>query len=143
MSAVAVRSARLEDADQLAGLFDQLGHPQTPGALRGRLTNVLADVRADVLVADDSGALVGAAAYYVVPVAHDDRPWCRITTLVVDEAHRGRGIGQMLVERAEQAARDIPCSRIEATSALHRAGAHRLYEGLGYGRTSAHFLKRL
>jgi len=143
MSPVAVRSVRLEDADQLAGLFDQLGHPQTPGALRGRLANVLADACADALVAEDGGTLVGAATYYFVPVAHDDRPWCRITALVVDEAHRGRGIGHMLVERAEQAALGIPCSRIEATSALHRAGAHRLYESLGYRRTSAHFLKRL
>jgi predicted N-acetyltransferase YhbS len=144
MTAVAIRSARQEDADQLASLLDQLGHPQTGDTLRGRLENVLADPRADVLVAvDGGGALVGAAAYYVVPVAHDSRPWCRITTLVVDEAHRGHGIGQMLVEAAETAAREAECSRIEATSALHRAGAHRFYESLGYGRTSAHFLKRL
>jgi GNAT superfamily N-acetyltransferase len=143
MTAVAVRSARLEDADQLACLFDQLGHPQTADALRGRLENVLPDPRADVLVADDGGTLVGAATYFLVPVAHDNRPWCRITTLVVDEARRGDGIGHMLVEAAEAAARDASCSRIEATSALHRAGAHRFYEGLGYGRTSSHFLKRL
>jgi histone acetyltransferase (RNA polymerase elongator complex component) len=49
----------------------------------------------------------------------------------------------MLVEVAETAAREAECSRIEATSALHRAGAHCFYESLGYGRTSAHFLKRL
>jgi GNAT superfamily N-acetyltransferase len=143
MTAVAVRSARLEDADQLARLFGQLGHPQTGDALHGQLEKVLADPRADVLVADDGGALVGAATYFFVPVAHDSRPWCRITTLVVDEAHRGQGIGRMLMAAAETAARDAACSRIEATSALHRAGAHRFYERLGYGRTSAHFLKRL
>ena len=143
MTAVAVRSARLDDADQLAHLFDQLGHPQTEDALRGRLESVLPDPRADVLVADDGVALVGAATYFLVPVAHDNRPWCRITTVVVDEAHRGHGIGQMLVEAAEKNARKASCSRIEATSALHRAGAHRFYESLGYGRTSAHFLKRL
>jgi GNAT superfamily N-acetyltransferase len=142
MTTVAVRSGRLEDADQLARLFDHLGHPQTGGALRGRLENVLADPRAGVLVADDGAWLVGAATYFFVPVAHDSRPWCRITTLVVDEAHRGRGIGRMLLAAAEAAARDAACSRIEATSALHRAGAHRLYESLGYGRPSAHFLKR-
>ncbi|MDP9294022.1 MAG: GNAT family N-acetyltransferase [Actinomycetota bacterium] len=143
MTAVAVRSARLEDADQLARLFDQFGDPQTGDVLRGPLENVLADPRADVLVADDRGALVGAATYFLVPVAHDSRPWCRITTLVVDEAHRGHGIGRMLVAAAETAAREAACSRIEATSALHRTGAHRFYERLGYGRTSAHFLKRL
>ena len=70
-------------------------------------------------------------------------PWCRITALVVDEAHRGHGIGQMLVEAAETAARSARCSRIEATSARHRTDAHRLYDRLGYGQTSVHFLKRL
>jgi GNAT superfamily N-acetyltransferase len=143
MTAVTVRSVRLEDVDQLARLFDQLGHPQTAAGLRAVLEGVLADPRADVLVADDNGALLGAATYFMVPVAHDSRPWCRITTLVVDEAHRGRGIGQMLLEAAETAARDAECYRIEATSALYRTGAPRLYERLGYGRTSAHFLKRL
>jgi GNAT superfamily N-acetyltransferase len=104
---------------------------------------MLADPRADVLGADHDGALVGAATYFFVPVAHDSRPWCRITTLVVDEAHRGHSIGQMLVETAETAAHKAGGSRIEATSALHRSGAHRLYRRLGYGRTSAHFLMRL
>jgi GNAT superfamily N-acetyltransferase len=142
MSALSVRSVRLEEVDQLARLFEQLGHPQTADGLRLALEGVLVDPRADVLVADDNGVLVGAATFFMVPVAHDSRPWCRITTLVVDEAHRGHGIGQMLVEAAETAARDAACSRIEATSALHRTEAHRFYERLGYGRTSAHFLKR-
>ena len=143
MPAVAIRSARLHDADQLARLFGELGHPRTGDAIAGSLKNVLADPRADVLVAQNGAALVGAATYFFVPVAHDSRPWCRITTLVVDEPHRGRGIGRMLVATVETAARAAACSRIEATSALHRTGAHRLYEGLDYGRTSAHFLKRL
>ncbi len=143
MRGVAIRSARLEDVDQLARLFDQLGHRQTPDALRAALESVLADPRAEVLVADDGEALVGATTYFFVPVAHDSRPWCRITTLVVDEAHRRHGIGEVLVVAAEKAANDASCSRIEATSALHRTTAHRFYERLGYGRTSAHFLKRL
>ena len=143
MTGVAVRSARLGDADQLARLFDQLGHPQTVGALRRQLERLLADPRADVLVADDGGALIGATTYAFVPVAHDSGPWCRITTLVVDDAHRGRGIGRLLVAAAESAAREAACSRIEATSAVHRSDAHRFYERLGYGRGSSHFLKRL
>jgi N-acetylglutamate synthase-like GNAT family acetyltransferase len=143
MNAVTVRSARLEDVDHLARLFDQLGYPQTAGALHNRLESLLADARAGVLVADSSGSLVGVATYFLVPVAHDDRSWSRITTLVVDEAHRGRGIGHMLVEAAQNAARNASCSRIEATSAMHRADAHGFYQSLGYGRTSAHFLKRL
>jgi predicted N-acetyltransferase YhbS len=143
MTAVAIRPARPEDADQLARLFDQLGHQQDVNELHARLERVRTDPRAAVLVAEDAGTLVGTATYFFVPVAHDDRAWCRITTLVVDEAHRGHGIGRLLVKAAEGAARGASCSRIEATSALQRDGAHRFYENLGYGRTSTHFLKRL
>jgi GNAT superfamily N-acetyltransferase len=143
MCEVAVRSARLEDADQLARLFDQLGYRQTLDGLRAAITSLLADPRADLLVADESGALLGVTTYFFAPVAHESRPWCRITTLVVDEAHRGHGIGELLVQAAEKAAHDACCSRIEATSALHRTAAHRFYEKLGYGQTSTHFLKRL
>lgn len=143
MAALAVRSVRLEDVDQLARLFGQLGYSQTADGLRVALEGLIADPRADVLVADEGGVLMGAATYFMVPVAHDGGPWCRVTTLIVDEARRGQGIGRMLLEAAEQAARNAGCSRIEATSALHRTGAHRLYDRLRYGRTSAHFLKRL
>jgi GNAT superfamily N-acetyltransferase len=143
MTGVTVRPARLEDAGDLARLFDQLGHPQTVEGLRDALEEAGADPRAGILVADDAGGVVGAATYYFVPVVHDRRRWCRVTALVVDAERRGEGIGRLLLKAAEAAAVAAGCSRIEATSALHRLDAHRLYERLGYGRTSAHFLKRL
>jgi len=143
MAAYALRSARVDDLARLARLFDQLGHPQPAGALRGSLESVLGDPRAGVIVAHSDGQLLGAAAFCFVPVPHETRPWCRITALVIDEAHRGDGIGRTLVEAVQVAARDAGCSRIEATSALHRADAHRFYVKLGYGQTSTHFLKRL
>jgi hypothetical protein len=34
------------------------------------------------------------------------------------------------------------CTRIEATSKLHRTRAHAFYEHLGYAREAAHFVKR-
>jgi len=138
-----VRSAQFDDGEELARLFGQLGYPQAADSLRSRLESVLADPRAGVIVADDAGSLIGAATYFLVPVAHEAGSWCRITALVVDEDNHGRGIGRMLVEAAETAAREAACSRIEATSALHRAGAHGFYSSLGYVKTSAHFLKRI
>jgi GNAT superfamily N-acetyltransferase len=143
MTRLAVRSARLQDAEDLARLFGELGHRQTTDALRGPLEAALGGARAGVLVAEARGAVIGAATYFFVPVVHDTRPWCRITTLIVDEAHRGQGIGRALLAAVEAAARDAGCARIEATSAVHRTAAHRFYERLGYGQTSAHFLKRL
>jgi N-acetylglutamate synthase-like GNAT family acetyltransferase len=140
---VTVRSAELADVEGLARLFRELGYPTAADGLLVRLKTMLADPRADVLVAEDRGTLLGLATIFFVPVAHESAPWCRITTLVVDEARRGHGVGRMLVEAAESAAREAACSRIEVTSALHRSDAHRFYDSLGYRRTSAHFLKRL
>lgn len=143
MTPVTVRSARPDDAIPLARLFDQLGYPETPEALRGAISSVLDDPRSDLLLAERGGVLVGAITYSFVPVAHEIHPWCRITALVVDDGHRGHGIGRSLVNAAEKAAQEASCSRIEVTSALHRSEAHRFYERLDYARTSAHFLKRL
>lgn len=143
MTSVTVRPAQPDDAVQLARLFDQLGYPKTPEAVRGAISSVLDDARSDLLLAEDGGALVGAISFSFVLVAHDSHPWCRITALVVDGGHRGHGVGQRLVGAAENAAREASCSRIEVTSALDRTEAHRFYEKLDYARTSAHFLKRL
>ena len=65
-----------------------------------------------VLVAEARGPVIGAATYFFVPVVHDTRPWCRITTLIVDEAHRGQGIGRALLAAVEATARDAGCARI-------------------------------
>jgi N-acetylglutamate synthase-like GNAT family acetyltransferase len=121
---VSVRAAGRDDAEQLARLFDQLGHPQTKGVLRDAIERASGDPRAGVLVATDGAVVVGATTYALVPVLHDGRSWCRMTALVVDEASRGRGMGELMVAAMEAIARDAGCSRIEVTSARHRSDAH-------------------
>ena len=95
-----------------------------------------------MFVAETEG-LVGLATLYYVPVVHEPGSWARLTALVVDEADRGRGVGAALIDSAERAARARGCSRIEATSTVHRSGAHQFYERHGYRHVSAYFLKRL
>jgi GNAT superfamily N-acetyltransferase len=143
MPAATVRPAELTDVDGLIRLLGQLGYPEAIDGLLNRLEMMLADPRAEVLVAEHAGALLGLATIFFVPVAHEISPWCRITALVVDEHHRGQGVGQQLVAAAEAAADKAGCNRIEATSAVHRTEAQSFYEGLGYKRESEHFLKRL
>ena len=142
-ASVKIRLGDIADFEALAHLFCQLGYPEASEGLTERLETLLADPRADILVADDTHTLVGLATTFFVPVAHESGPWCRITALVVDVAHRGRGVGEALVVAAEQAARRAGCVRIEATSAVHRSDAHQFYEHLGYTRESEHFLKQL
>jgi len=75
------------------------------------------------------------AFYYGGPVAI-------LEDIVIDEQHRGRGIGRQLVEyvEGELAKEGIQC--FEVSSDFHREGAHVFWEKMGYKRSGYHFRKR-
>ncbi|WP_116140921.1 GNAT family N-acetyltransferase [Trinickia diaoshuihuensis] len=58
----------------------------------------------------------------------------RITSMVVDEHYRGRGIGSRLIAQAEQWFDAVGCVKLEVTSADSRLNAHRFYERHGFVR---------
>lgn len=66
-----------------------------------------------------------------------------LAALVVDEKHRGRGIGKALVERAEQWAKSNGLSLVRVKSNIKREGAHRFYqrEGFALAKTAHVFTK--
>ncbi len=140
---MSVRRAVAGDAGAIAAVLRQLGWEPRVEEVSARLGQLGADERSAVLVAERDGAIAGLLTLHVVPVLHEPGGWCRITALVVDEGARRQGAGRELVTAAEAHARTAGCSRIEVTSARHRAGAHEFYRGLGYAQASEHFLKRM
>ena len=99
-------------------------------------------------VLDNGGTLIGG----LTGRTHSLRAWLEISTLWVEGAYRGRGIGRGLIERAEEEARRRGClyARL-ATSTFQAAG---FYEKLGYtlygkledcppGDTSLYYRKNL
>jgi GNAT superfamily N-acetyltransferase len=136
-----IRDARGADAEQIAGLLAQLGYPTQPSAVVGRLER-LSIVGDRVIVADLEGRAVGLAHLQVAPAIERDRPAAKIGALVVDEAHRGQGVGRALVEALEREARTRGCELLFLTTAERRDDAHVFYERVGlehtgrrYGRT--------
>jgi ribosomal protein S18 acetylase RimI-like enzyme len=83
-----------------------------------------------LLVARDGGEIVGTLTLLVYRVPAGTRGW--IHDVVVDEAARGRGIGEALTQDALRRAREAGVARVSLTSRPHRAAAHRLYERLGF-----------
>jgi GNAT superfamily N-acetyltransferase len=140
---IEVRGAVPADAADAARLLGQLGYPVPPQEAAERLAQVLRDSHGTVLVAADYGPLAGLIALHWAPMLQDPRPVARITTLVVDEAERGRGIGRLLLEAGAQAARQAGCDLLELTTGSQREEAHAFYRAQGFVSTSLRFSRSL
>ncbi len=147
-----VRAATLADAAAIARLSGQLGYPATPEEVVHRLRQIERDARHAVYVAEFTGeelpgAGIGAArtsstsaatgpviGWIHVQVCHAlvSYPCAEIAGLVIDERHRGHGVGRVLMTHAEQWARENACREVRLRSNIIRAGAHAFYDKLGY-----------
>jgi GNAT superfamily N-acetyltransferase len=67
----------------------------------------------------------------------------KLSAIVVDKTHRGRGVGKALVEALEAEARSRGCCLIFLTTAERRADAHAFYSRLGFEHTGRRYAKSL
>jgi GNAT superfamily N-acetyltransferase len=137
-----IRDARLEDSPRIAVLLDQLGYPTEANAVGPRLER-LGIVGDRVVVAELDGTVVGLAHLQVTPALERERPAAKLAALVVDDAHRGEGVGRALVEEMEEEARRRGCSVLFLTTAARRKDAHAFYERIGLAETGKRFAKEL
>jgi len=88
-----------------------------------------------ILVALDGDILIGGVAYIGPGTERMDwyEPgWAYIRSLVVDPAHRGRGIGTRLTEACIELARRDGVPMIALVTSPVMAAAARIYEKLGF-----------
>jgi GNAT superfamily N-acetyltransferase len=137
-----VRDARATDAAAVARLLGQLGYPTDPDAIASRLER-LAVVGDRVVVAEVGEEIVGLAHLQVTPTIEYDRPAAKIGALVVDESHRGAGVGRALVEAVEGEARTRGCTLMFLTTSARRTDAHEFYRRVGLEETGKRFTKSL
>jgi ribosomal protein S18 acetylase RimI-like enzyme len=125
----AATEATPELRDALAVLLPQL-NPSLPIPSLEHLAAVVADQAVTLLVARDGPLIVGIAAVvvYTTPI------WlkARIEDVVVDQAARGRGVGEALVKECIDEARGRGAGIVELQSARSREAANRLYPRLGF-----------
>ena len=137
---IAVRDATAADCGAIKQLIDQLGYPVTAGEIEERLS-LIGDAGQAVLLAELDGSVIGCLSTSVMHVLHRPAPVGRISMMVVDKAHRGRGIGARMVREAERLLAAKGCRLVEVTSNNRRTDAHRFWESNGYERTSSRFAK--
>jgi ribosomal protein S18 acetylase RimI-like enzyme len=127
----AAREASPELQAALAALLPQL-NPNQPAPTSEHLAALLMDPGATLLIAREGDAIVGTALVIVYPTTV--RVESRIEDVVVDEAARGRGVGEALVRECIEVARRRGASIVELQTARARVAANRLYERMGFER---------
>jgi len=80
----------------------------------------------------DNGRIVGMLTLVVFRIPTGVRAW--IEDVVVDEAVRGRGVGEALSQEAVRCAVELGARTVELTSRPSREAANRLYQRLGFVR---------
>ena len=128
MSVERVTEATAEIADALARLLPQLS--ATAKAPSRDALGAMLDSGALLFVYRHDGALVGSLSMglYVVPTGRK----AIVEDVVVDEAARGKGVGEALVTAAMDAATDAGVAALWLTSRSEREAANRLYRRLGF-----------
>jgi GNAT superfamily N-acetyltransferase len=127
-----IRLASPRDAKRIAVLCHQLGYPTTQEEVQRRLNQIQQDEHHAVYVAElSNGHVIGWVHVYVSQLVMTD-PQAEIGGLVVDEDYRHCGIGQLLMQQAEQWARAKECWAVHLRSNIVRKGAHAFYERIGY-----------
>ncbi len=83
-----------------------------------------------LFIARDSGVIVGSLTLVIFRLPTGLRAW--IEDVVVDEAARGKGVGEELNKAAIKATFDSGARTLDLTSRPSREAANRLYQKLGF-----------
>jgi GNAT superfamily N-acetyltransferase len=127
-----IRPAQPLDSAQIAKLSTQLGYPSNPNETARRLAEIQHSNESCIFVAQLTGGEIAGWIGMFVFRSIADEPRVEISGLIVDERVRSQGIGEKLLHRAEQWAREKGCRTIGLRCNVIRDRAHAFYECHGY-----------
>jgi GNAT superfamily N-acetyltransferase len=140
-----IRPARSSDHARIAELAGQLSYPSTSEEIARRLQGIKSSAEAAVFVAQlETAEIAGWIAVFVYRTVEADAR-AEVSGLVVDERFRSQRVGEHLLSRAEEWARENGCRAIGLRSNAIRDRAHAFYERHGYAhvKTQKAFRKQL
>jgi predicted N-acetyltransferase YhbS len=140
---VEIRMCTPKDAAAVSYLLEQLGYVVEPQRAADRIRQLGETGEDPIMIAIADGQVLGVLAMHQSQMLQYQAPVMRVTALVVDCGARRRGIGKLLMERAERLAASAGCEFVELTSALGRTKAHAFYRSIGYEPNSLRFRKVL
>jgi ribosomal protein S18 acetylase RimI-like enzyme len=136
-----VTQVDVELFDAFQRLVPQLTNNNPPPSL-DELTALVRDSSSTLMVArGDAGKIIGALTLTVYRVPTGIRSI--IEDVIVDNSARGLGVGEALMKRAIEVARERGASNISLTCNPMRESANRLYQRMGFKKreTNAYQIK--
>jgi GNAT superfamily N-acetyltransferase len=141
-----IRELTVADKDDVLELLGQLWPDKSidPATAEGVIERYVKDPGYWIYGHEVEGALRGlVTASFRWTLFHDGQV-ATIEDLVVDEAHRGQGVGTALVRFVEdRIVKERKASAVEVNSDLDRDAAHEFWTGCDYTRLAFQFRKTI
>lgn len=129
---LSIRLATSEDAEAIALQAEQLGYSVSQQAVQERLKHLDVNSNHALYVADISNNLIVGWIHVYARESLLAGRVAEIGGLIVDQNHRGQGVGRLLLQQAEQWAHKQDCRRMIVRSNTVREAAHHFYKRVGY-----------
>jgi ribosomal protein S18 acetylase RimI-like enzyme len=118
-----------ELVEAFARLIPQLSSSSPPPGA-AELQAIVDHDASTLLLARDGDTILGSLTLVVFPIPTGVRAW--IEDVVVDDAARGRGVGELLNREALERAKSLGARTVDLTSRPSREAANRLYARIGF-----------
>ncbi|MDR7344411.1 GNAT superfamily N-acetyltransferase [Pantoea alhagi] len=138
-----IRPAQSTDSFALISLLTELGYGGTESLMHTRLQQLIADPNEKLMVAEDRQTVLGFLSLHFIPQLAFSGDFARISYFCIAEGERSKGVGQHLLQHAEQLARERGCERMEVHCHDARIKANQFYAREGYSESPCYRIKSL
>ena len=128
---IIIREMTAKDAEAINALSKQLGYPLSIEQTLQNINSILQSKDHTAFVAEFEDKVVGwigASQAIMIEVM----PHCEINGLVIDEHHRGMGIGKLLIDKVKYWAKNKGNDKIGLHCNVKRTEAHLFYKHMGF-----------
>jgi ribosomal protein S18 acetylase RimI-like enzyme len=141
-----IRQATIDDSAIIAQLMTQLIEANdyenwlvSPERVEESLREMADRDAYRVLLAEDGGQVVGLLSLSFRHTLFHPAPSALIDELVVEQSHRGQGIGRQLMAEAIERCRAVGCCEIEVSTERSNEAAQEFYRRHGFSHEAVLF----